>query len=76
MAIVYVAGIISGLILVTIALAGWVGSARKKLEGGEGNHAPARHARTAGDTYTGATTLESYRADRRRRRPGTAPNAA
>lgn len=76
MAIVYVAGIISGLILVTIALASWVGSARKKLEGGEGNHAPARHARATGDTDTGATPLESYRADRRRRRPGTAPNAA
>lgn len=66
MSIIYIAGVISGIALVVIALVGWIRQSGKAIQGGDLNQTPPRHLRTARNTYTGTTSLEGYRKDRNR----------
>lgn len=63
MAIIYVMGVISGVLLVAIALAGWIRQSGKLIRGGDGNQTQGRHHRTTGRTNTGAASVARHRPD-------------
>lgn len=63
MAIIYVMGVISGVLLVAIALAGWIRQSGKLIRGGDGNQTQGRHHRTTGRTNTGAASMARHRPD-------------
>lgn len=56
MVAIYVAGIVSGVLLVAIGLAGWVRNAGKKL-GGDTNQAPQGIAGAHGTAHASATPV-------------------
>lgn len=72
MCLIYLAGIISGAVLLSIALFGWIKSAAADIEKGKHGQAP----RPGHRADTGTTTLADYRAYRRRRRDRSATRAA
>lgn len=72
---IYAAGLVSGILLVVIALAGWIRSAGKKL-GGEDNQTPAGVYRLGGNTDAGAVSLAGDGAHRHRRRYRSTSSAA
>jgi len=76
MTIIYVAGLISGILLVVIALAGWVRQAGKMIGGGDSNQAPGRHRRITGDTDTGTASMARHRANYGSRANSSTPRAA
>ena len=59
MVAIYVAGVISGVILVSIALAGWIHKSALKIKEKQSGEAPG--------TYTSASAMADYRADRHKR---------
>lgn len=63
MAIIYIAGVISGVLLIAIALAGWIRQSGKLIRGGDANQTPGRHRRTRGNTNTGAASMARHRPD-------------
>ena len=63
MAIIYIAGVISGVLLIAIALAGWIRQSGKLIRGGNENQTPGRHRRVTGNTNTGAASLARHRPD-------------
>lgn len=60
MACIYIAGVISGVILVIIALVGWIHKAALKIE-------EKKRGESIG-TYSGAASVENNSADRYQRR--------
>lgn len=62
MAAIYIAGIVSGVLLVAIGLAGWVRNAGKKL-GGETYQTPNGIAGAHAATDAGAASVARHRAD-------------
>lgn len=62
MAAIYIAGIVSGVLLVAIGLAGWVRNAGKKL-GGDHYQAPHGIAGAHGTTDASATPVARHRAN-------------
>lgn len=63
MAIIYIAGVISGVLLIAIALAGWIRQSGKLIRGGDANQTPGRHRRTRGNTNAGAASMARHRPD-------------
>lgn len=63
MAIIYIAGVISGVLLIAIALAGWIRQSGKLIRGGDENQTQGRHHRTTGNTHTGAASVARHRPD-------------
>lgn len=74
MALIYVAGIISGIILVVIALAGWIGYAAQQIK--ERNNRNDDAGPTPRRTLASAPAMADHRAHRHRRRRGTHAAAA
>ena len=74
MALIYVAGIVSGVILVVIALAGWIGYAARQIK--ERNNRNDDAGPTPRRTLTSAPAMANHRAHRHRRRRGTRAAAA
>lgn len=68
MVAIYVAGVISGVILVSIALAGWIHKSAMKIKEKQRGEAPG--------TYTSPSAMADYRADRYRRGLRAAPPVA
>lgn len=66
MTIIYIAGVLSGIALVVIALVGWIRQSGKAIRGGDHYQAQDRRRGARGDANTGATPLEGYRANHRR----------
>lgn len=67
MTIIYLAGLVSGILLVVIALAGWIRQAGKELRGGEHYQAQDRQRRIGNNANAGAAPVESNGANYRRR---------
>lgn len=63
---IYIAGVISGMILVAIALAGWIHKSAMKIKEKQRGEAPG--------TYTSPSAMADYRADRYRRSLRAAPS--
>lgn len=76
MTIIYIAGVVSGILLVVIALAGWICKAGKSMKGGEHNQTPRRNTGTNTDTNTGTPPVARHRANHRRRPDSTATGVA
>ena len=65
MVAIYVAGIVSGVLLVAIGLAGWVRNAGKKL-GGDTNQTPQGIAGAHGTAHASATPVARHGANHAR----------
>ena len=76
MTIIYIAGVVSGILLVVIALAGWIRKAGKTLKGGEHNQTPRRNTGTNTGTNTGPAPVARHRAHNHRRPDSTATGVA
>lgn len=63
MAIIYIAGVISGILLIAIALAGWIRESSKRIRGGDDHQPPGRHRRVRRNTNTGAASMARHRPD-------------
>lgn len=63
MAIIYIAGIISGVLLVAIALAGWIRQSGKRIRGGDEHQTQGRHHRVTGNSHTGTPSVARHRPD-------------
>lgn len=70
MAAIYIAGVISGIVLIIIALVGWIHKSAIAVKNRKPNDGKQEH------TYTGPTALEDYRANRHRRRRGSSTSVA
>lgn len=75
MVALYVAGVLSGLVIIAIALAGWVRQSGKRL-GGDHNQAPQGLPRIVRDTDPSTTPGASDGKNRHRRRPGPTARTA
>jgi hypothetical protein len=76
MAIIYIAGIVSGVLLVAIALAGWIRKAGKSIKGGEHYQTPRGNSGAKPSTNTGTTPVARHRSNSRRRPDSTATGVA
>lgn len=76
MTITYIAGVVSGILLVVIALAGWIRKAGKSIKGGEHNQTPRRNTGTNTNTNAGAPPVARHRANHHRRPDSTATRVA
>lgn len=70
MAAIYIAGVISGIVLIIIALVGWIHKSAIAVQNRKTNVGKQEH------TYTDPTALEDYRTNRHRRRRGPSTSVA
>lgn len=76
MTLIYIAGVVSGILLVAIALAGWIRKAGKELKGGGHHQTPVRNTRTIRTTDTGAAPVARHRSHSHRRPGGAVTGVA
>lgn len=67
MALIYIAGLVSGILLVAIALAGWIRKAGKELKGGVNHQTPVRKSGTIRTTDTSKAPVARHRSHGHRR---------
>ena len=76
MTVIYIAGVVSGILLVVIALAGWIRKAGKSIKGGEHNQTPRRNAGINRTANASTAPVARHRADNHRRPDSTATGVA
>lgn len=76
MALIYIAGLVSGILLVAIALAGWIRKAGKKLKGGVHHKTPVRNSGTIRTADTSEAPVARHRSHSHRRPGGAVTGVA
>lgn len=76
MALIYIAGLVSGILLVAIALAGWIRKAGKELKGGVNHQTSVRNSGTIRTTDAGASPVARHRSHSNRRPGGAVTGVA